>query len=588
MKQLVTISSVVLLHSLLAAQGGQGGGFGGGGFGGGAGQGGMQQEVYDRSMQSINNRIDAYFEGDPIRNILTPEGFSEWTLDLEAGQVVIAEAWSDAFDPMLEVTRGDEVLGTNDDRFPGDQRPLLLWRCQASGAYSLKARSFRDKAGGQFFIRFKVYDSIDAGTAQSEPKTVKRGKSLVRIPMKAGQIKSIRFGAADKGPLPIYVSSFISPIGLPDVNLAGVLGSAAYQSLLAPVTGDYYALVIASRDAELIAAAEEIPVSSFSGSSVSAQTNAPRVWTLAVKQGQLLELQAEGIFAGAPLEVYDRPEIEKYDLSIAEQNPFYPKAVRPNSNIGSAIIPLPGRSRDQRRQVFAVTRDATLFIATTGSGLPDQSFSIRLGNAATAFREGVAENESLKIGNTDYWIIDASVGDVMTLKSAAQGFAQQITIWDPSIQQIAQLSVPVDENELRFDLFAQKPGKYIVGVSCLGNGGAGTYSISRKTFLPKTFDRSNPAQGDLSGEDVHVWRFTATPEEPLLINWQTSEPTVSFEVRTDGGNPSNLPMTMVKPNHRYGILKVEEPTTYIIILKATGSRRVSYSMKLEALPGISK
>src|SRR5260370_128290 len=88
----------------------------------------------------------------PISLLHLPPGeYCEWILKLKPGQIVFAEAHSEAFDAALEIVGEDKkVLASNDDRFPGDQSPLLCWRCEKEGSYALHVRCFHDKSGGQF------------------------------------------------------------------------------------------------------------------------------------------------------------------------------------------------------------------------------------------------------------------------------------------------------------------------------------------------------------------------------------------------------------------------------------------------------
>ena len=130
-------------------------------FGGQGGQSRNMREM-DGSANSIEQGISVYLNGEEIKTILSPGEFCEWTLNMKVGQVVVGEARSDAFDPALEVVdHANKVVAQNDDRYPGDQRPLLFWRCDQEGIYALHLRCFHDKSGGQAFVRFKVYNSVD-------------------------------------------------------------------------------------------------------------------------------------------------------------------------------------------------------------------------------------------------------------------------------------------------------------------------------------------------------------------------------------------------------------------------------------------
>ena len=119
------------------------------------------------SAASFEQELGHYLNGNEIKSVLTPGEFSQFPLKLKAGQVVIGEARSDDFDPALEIVdANNKTLAFNDDRYPGDQRPLLFWRCEEDGDYQLHVRCFHDKTGGQFFVRFNIYKSVDLSSGQ--------------------------------------------------------------------------------------------------------------------------------------------------------------------------------------------------------------------------------------------------------------------------------------------------------------------------------------------------------------------------------------------------------------------------------------
>jgi len=110
-----------------------------------AGYQGLYTGPVDRSVNAIEGTLGRYLNGDELKSVLTPGEFANWDLKLNAGDVLVADAHSDAFDPGLQIVDGQsKVLAENDDRYPGDQRPLLFWRCEKAGTYGLRVRCFRD------------------------------------------------------------------------------------------------------------------------------------------------------------------------------------------------------------------------------------------------------------------------------------------------------------------------------------------------------------------------------------------------------------------------------------------------------------
>lgn len=584
-----SIVGILALGSPGFAQGEQGGlgggGFGGGGFGGAAGQGGRQQELYDRSTRAIEQAIRRYITNEPIRNILTPEGFSEWPLDLKIGQVVIAEASSDAFDPMLEIADAKEVvLASNDDRYPGDQRPLLLWRCDRDGAYSIRARSFRDKAGGQFFIRFNIYDSMDVTPGAESTMDVDNEKVLVRTQMKAGQVLRLSTTRVDEKHVWASIGQTISPIGLPDIDLAYPLRNVVRDAIVAPVDGDYYTLLIPMGAGKLEVGAMAVPTVPLTRTSdvatAKSKINSPSLWSLSVKKGEVIEVAAPDIYYNSTIIVSERPDVSKNDLTKPEQNPFFPKTKKQEDEKGPALTQLPGRARDGRVFVFAAHRDADVWIATNGLG-KEGDFTLTVKPAAMIYEKQNAHR--LIIAKTDYWYFDAVAGEVMTFNSTAAQFAQHITLLGPDFGAISNAQAAPDQTKIPRDLIVSKSGRYMFAVSAIGDGGGGDYTLTRETFQPKAFSKSAPAQGEMKDSGVQVLKFTAKPDEPLLVRWNSNSWNYSINIRNDQGENVNLPMTQVDVNNKYGILKVQEPTTFLIVLKSTGPPS-RYVITLSDLP----
>lgn len=585
---------------LSLAQGGSAGGIGGGGFGGGGLQGGQQgrlNQQYDGSIGWIESRLGRYLDGDPVKNLMTPGEYSEWKLTMKAGQVIIAEAWSEAFDPALQVIDDKEkVLASNDDRFPGDQRPLLLWRCPKDGEYAIRARCFADKFGGQFLFRSNVYKSIDAvegGTVDYESSSNER--FLVRMPLKAGEIRRIAVEIPrENGFLPASLSNAISPIGLPDVELTSGMNEAIGSAVMASVDGDYYVVAQPGNNGKgkvrIKTALQAVVPMNSSGAvrSGKARTNAASLWTMSAKKGELIEVTATGLHLQGAFILSERPDISDKSLKDEKKNPFFPKVpVEDEVDKGPALSELPGRARDTRRRVFYVLRDCELWLGSGGFGPGDTDYTVTAKPANTEYAVGGPNEGTLKIGNTDYWSFDAKSGDVMTFKAEFEGFSQIVTLYDPDLGNVFSTLAPPDQKGSDWNLIVRKPGRYFVAVSAFGNGASGTYALTREVFAARTFDKTTPAVGDFSTGQAEVWKFTARPNEPLFIHWSSLNSNYSVDIRDENGNNLSLPLTSVDGSNQYGILKVDRERTYVIVLISRGGRS-DYKIELGDIPGYTR
>ncbi|MHB8637562.1 MAG: hypothetical protein ACYC96_13925 [Fimbriimonadaceae bacterium] len=575
---------------------GQQGRMGGGGLGGAQGviQGQFQRQMLDGSTQGIDQAISGYLNTAEIKSILTPGEFVEWTLKLHAGEVVIAEARSDAFDPALEIVDAkDKVLAANDDRYPGDQRPLLLWRCEHDGDYKLHARCFRDKSGGLVFVRFTTYDSVDVGAGGDATKELPvNAPFLIRIPMKAGQIKEVLSGprAGQNGML-FSVRQVIAAGGLPDINLAQPLVPATQNTLiLAPVAGDYYAFAFpygsgGPRGVVHALAREVMPTKLAKDGDTYAATepnNHIALWELSVKAGDLLEASTPDLSLDCRLVLANEPDISKYDVSKPETNPFYPQPIVASNADTPAFTILPARARDGRRTVFYALRDAKLWLASNGSGPANKEYVLRVKPAASDFFDAKTNVGKLTIGSTDYWAIKAKAGDVMALKTSAPSFAEQLVVRDPALNEIKRSVAAPDQTSEAWRLIAQRPGTYLVAVSCMGDGGSGAYSLSRTVFHAKEFGIGTPARGTIANGQVQIWRFTATPDKPLLIHWTANAWPFGVAVYDDIGQGAYLQRQSVDAQNQFGILSVDKPQTYVIVLIG-GNDSATYSIQLSRI-----
>ena len=583
-----TVLGTLAIGGLAFGQGGAAGGLQGG-------QQGRLGQLYDGSTEWIEARLGRYLDGSIVKNLMTPGEYSEWKMTMKAGQVVIAEAWSDAFDPALEIVDDkDKVLAANDDRYPGDQRPVLFWRCEKDGEYAIRARCFADKFGGQFFFRSNVYRSVDMiGEVAADIELEKGERFLVRIPMKAGELKQVTF-EVPRDYFGASTGQAISPIGLPDIELPAGISPVVGAAILASVDGDYYVLCQPHNDRKGKVRVKGVihPTVPMAQSGAvrtgRAATNKPTLWSLSAKAGEFVEITMPDLFITSSFIFQERPDISKYDMKDEKKNPFFPKVpVEGEVDKGAAFIELPGRARDARRRVFYIRRDCDLWLATLGSGKEKSEFSVNVGSAQSDLVASQTNTGKLRIGNYDYWTFDAKAGDVMTFRTQVEGFSQNIVVRDPDLAEVWKGVAQPDQESLDWSMIVRKPGRYLVAMSAFGDGASGTYTLSREVFAARTFDKNTAASGDFSTGLAEIWKFTAKPDEPLLIHWTSKDRNYSVSVRDENGNNLSLPLTSVDEENQFGILKVSKAQTYVIVLISNGGKG-DYRIELGAIPGYVK
>lgn len=559
-----------------------------------------EQGLYRReSLNQIESAIGNYLNGEEEMTILTPGEYSEWKQSLKAGQVIVAGAKSQAFDPALEIV--DEqgtVLAKNDDRYPGDQRPLLFWRCERDGTYGLRARCFRDKSGGQVFVQFNTYSTLDVTSDQFVEGTLEATKPfLIRFPMKQGQIlEPVAERVGEGGYLPFQFGQLINPNGLPErVPSFGAPLRPAFTALVAPLDGDYYVMGEPYGRANgtgkvRVAARDHAPVR-LAGSSVAESPavagNTVAVWELPVKAGELLRVSVPDLDKNCGFVLVEKPDFSHFDVSKPESNPFFPIPRNAPPGPGAAVTMLSARDKDNRDMVFQVERDSTLWLATNGAGTKSKTFNLKIAPAATTLPDKGASKGHLRIADTDYWAFDAKAGEVLTLSSSSTDFSLLTILRAPGLSELRHAEADIDQSKDTWRLVAPRPGRYLLAVSCVGNGGGGDYTLSRSVLPPKQFGLSSPAKGEISSGEISVWTFTVRPGEPVLVKWTSTAWTFGIEVYDDQGRPSGFQQDVIDDHTRLGILSVKQPQTFVVVLNGNGAT-AAYEVSVMPLSNVIK
>ncbi|MCH8979260.1 MAG: hypothetical protein IH945_08460 [Armatimonadetes bacterium] len=227
--------------------------------------------------------------------------------------------------------------------------------------------------------------------------------------------------------------------------------------------------------------------------------------------------------------------------------------------------------------------DAVLWLACNGAGGRGETYTLSVRPAAKAFSSDQEIEGRLRIADTDYWEFEAEAGDVMTFASGTTLFAEKLIVRDPDLNEVWSRSLKLDQTSMGWNMIVRKPGRYLVAVSAQGDGASGTYTLNRQVFGAREFDKDRPAKGDFSTGQTEIWKFTARPDEPLMIHWESSNWSYSISVLNESGVQTSLQRTRIDERNSLGILKVSRETTYVIVLISTG-KPSSYSISLADIP----
>lgn len=566
MTRLWWVFGVLAVAASAVAQGGQGGGgFGGGqgGFGGGGqgqGQGGAAQgQGQDGSDGQLRGPFP-YLNQAETTSILTPGEYVEWTLDLKQGQVVIAEARSEAFDPALEIVEGEKVLMDNDDRYPGDQRPLLLWSCPKDGQYLLRIRSFRGRAGGQVFSRHVVLDCQDLAYESKPMKAGDGDAYLYRLTLKQGEYVQahVEFQGGNRMPLRAHR---ISPVGLPYADLVPGLARAAEFAICAPVDGEYYLYVDGNYARSFSGTSSTLtlrrltvePIASIPTKS-RRPAGLPAIWSLDMKKGDFIELDGSTVSQGVYFS--PAPDFTKLD---PKAHPFAPKPAQEQAT----VVELGTRGSGRSSVGILALSDTKIWVGSSGSSVIEPTLDVR---RASSLMQGGLNEGRMRISHIQWWAFEASAGDVIKLTTRVNGFASRIDVRSPDLQVIESMGTNREEDRTQAVFVARQTGRYLISVSCVGHGGTGSYSVEREVVPAQTLDYTSSLTMTLNPGEVKVFKITMLPGPVKLLKLGGVS---TVQITDFSGQPHGMTEFRIGTTRYYHAL-FTEPTSYLVVLRGNG------------------
>lgn len=559
----------------------------------------------DRTVASISQRISTYLNSSPVESIVTPGDFSQWPLDLKAGQVVIAEAQSDAFDPALEIADGaGKIVAANDDRYPGDQRPLLLFEAPAAGSYKLRVKGYHNTAGGLAKVNWVVISSAPANL--NGPQTLPADATkplLLEMHLKRGQL--VRIGRPTfraQYTTDASTGEVIAADGLPCPDLVPQIQPIANgRFFLAPVDGVYYLHVLPTEpdgsngSGSISFESQNMVIGPLNGSPTDllgkSTGTGPQVWTAPFQAGDLFRFTCPQLAPDAQILAITAPDVSKYSLENPDTNPFFP--MKDPVTVSEPQL-FPARARDGRQVVARMPATGGYWIAssgdrsdaaksdlnvtradkpislTTAPGIAQQISSKAKGNEAQLSDAKNRSESTLILGGTSYFSVNANAGDILALNLASADFYAHLLCFAPNLGVIRNVTFGVDQTRDEWQLVCNQTGKYLFAVSCQGDGGGGKFSIAA-TSLPATdFGLGKSASVEVASGQVKVFRFQVKAHDPVILHLNSADPNARFDIYRGDGSDGNIGFSVLNANEKVAIINEGGDTTFIVVVHGAG------------------
>lgn len=136
----------------------------------------------------------------------------------------------------------------------------------------------------------------------------------------------------------------------------------------------------------------------------------------------------------------------------------------------------------------------------------DQPVTVSFTNTTKVdeWNDGAVISDNLKLGETRFWILKSSKSDLMRVAATAKQFRLQFEIVRFN-GQVANSLGSLTGDPIRDDLYFPNEDRFIIMLSCIGNGGSGAFQLSRKVLEPKPIGLASLQSFNLDGGNFGLY-----------------------------------------------------------------------------------
>ncbi len=511
----------------------------------------------------------------------------DWKFEGKAGEVLVAEAISDVFDASIKIVdEKGKVLVENDDRDEGNQAPLIVFRFEKDQSIKVNVGSFKNSSGGRFQFRSMLYKSFSTGVGETVVN-LSDAESLYR---EGARTALLHFRA--KKDETYYIRSFktftqnnsnwtsvgretrvFGPTGIPKLDYQLIdTGSTGGKTLKALKDGDFfYEFQLEPAMVKLISRREIVKYETRPTTGSSRHTVKPggqSIVSFPVSPDQPIRT---AVSSGSETENYlvgptpSKDQLPEYPSPYADEN----FGVNPTFCWFTAEGSAAGALR-----IFFSKGDATLVLTNHSS--QERTFTIDSDEPLSEFTEAASIQDRLGIGHSKLYTYKSLPNEMMRLRSEGDAFRLKVDIFNYRGQIVNSFVDPIN-NKPGDDLYFPKSEKYLFRVSCVGNGGSGSYSIRRDPIGTESLSIGEKKLIKLDGKNFGIYELILEGGKRYSITSQTVDGFAGLMTMSEEG-------VVLKPNSHYydslqtDVIKVDKTGKYRIWVRGGGNANVTFKI----------
>lgn len=488
---------------------------GGGGFSGG---GRPSAERNDALGKKSN------FESDDARNIatiksavLSPGANYEIKLKMQPNEVLIAWVTSDAFDPAINIEddRG-VVLAKNDDRSENDQSPLVICHVPREATYSIKVQSLKSLSGGKFTLSYRTFLPIDVAIGKqlygvSEANVSKHRRIVLRFKAEKGNVYDLnhvrQWTVREAGQLQLL--NVYGPTAVNTADYEPIDNPSGAPVFRAKVDGDFFAEYYGDNVDRISVDYRVVPVQQISASASSTleiPSGALAIFEFPVKENEIVHTK----IAGKSL---------RYIVSVDQNDAFESDDAAYGNNASFMWIRLNRDSNLDVVRAFHISGKA--IVALRNSYRDMQSITISNSDKIADWESSKPSTQNIAIGESRVFLIQSTKSELMKVRITADHFQPQLDIFRMN-GELANTLIDREKHIAADDLYFPNQDKFIVRVSCDGDGGSGALTMYRETLKAIIYTLGTPITMQLDGTNFGFYsvdleagkRYQLTTDDP--------------------------------------------------------------------------
>lgn len=453
--------------------------------------------------------------------ILPLGGKYEATVQLDAGETLCAVVISDSFDPTLTALDPDQVQAATISREESDQTPVLTFVAAKKGAYKLRVSTNQPGEGGKFTLRYHRFRAVDVGLKPATyPVPLQRvpGEPLViRVQLEAGKAYEIR------GPF-LHVQEGASPYAYRLGQPNAILGPTGVANKDFTLLDDGRTVLIADQSGSFY-----FNYGQVKGQAVETDLRTINVVKVAKNEKAKVDIPADSV-------TIIQTDVAKGDIvrtllgpdSHAEFLSFTPDddgTVSSEPAHQEAVFDCPAytgyrlRAYSDVDTIRSIHQSGTIKLVLAGQSY-DTTQDFENTTDIPVWSPGKPVGDSIRIGDSKVYLFKSSVSELSRVSAEADYFQPKLEIFNQD-GTIANTLTDRYQKSTGDDLYFPSEAIFLVRISCDGDGGSGSYKLTRTTLEPTAYVLGSVVTTNLDSQTYGL--YTVNLEKGKTYDLLTSD-----------------------------------------------------------------